>query len=139
MGVVVFFCFVFLFFNDTATTEIYTLSLHDALPIYSQGSARVFHPRPLALELIRLRYSNSNYPRYLNSNYPRYLNSNYPRQDRMNDLRHSVALDSWQARPSFSGKPPAGHLNMNFEWKNAHCFSRNFVTGVSGIWQSVPG
>src|SRR3712207_8975893 len=28
----------FFFFNDTATTEIYTLSLHDALPIY---------PRPL--------------------------------------------------------------------------------------------
>src|SRR5258708_29986059 len=28
-----FFCFLF-FFNDTATTEIYTLSLHDALPIY---------------------------------------------------------------------------------------------------------
>src|SRR2546426_7042945 len=26
--------FFFYFFNDTATTEIYTLSLHDALPIY---------------------------------------------------------------------------------------------------------
>src|SRR3712207_7293851 len=26
-------CCVFFFFNDTATTEIYTLSLHDALPI----------------------------------------------------------------------------------------------------------
>src|SRR5258708_32517142 len=26
--------FLFFFFNDTATTEIYTLSLHDALPIY---------------------------------------------------------------------------------------------------------
>src|SRR3712207_7195637 len=25
------------FFNDTATTEIYTLSLHDALPIYAQA------------------------------------------------------------------------------------------------------
>ena len=25
---------VFFFFNDTATTEIYTLSLHDALPIW---------------------------------------------------------------------------------------------------------
>src|SRR3712207_7209454 len=25
---------LFFFFNDTATTEIYTLSLHDALPIY---------------------------------------------------------------------------------------------------------
>src|SRR2546427_670320 len=28
---------VFFFFNDTATTEIYTLSLHDALPIYRIG------------------------------------------------------------------------------------------------------
>src|SRR5215211_7968141 len=28
------FFFCFFFFNDTATTEIYTLSLHDALPIF---------------------------------------------------------------------------------------------------------
>src|SRR3712207_7596486 len=28
---------VFFFFNDTATTEIYTLSLHDALPIFGKG------------------------------------------------------------------------------------------------------
>src|SRR3712207_6944406 len=28
---------VFFFFNDTATTEIYTLSLHDALPIFEQS------------------------------------------------------------------------------------------------------
>src|SRR5260370_30839009 len=27
--------YFFFFFNDTATTEIYTLSLHDALPIYA--------------------------------------------------------------------------------------------------------
>src|SRR3712207_7395642 len=27
---------MFFFFNDTATTEIYTLSLHDALPIFGQ-------------------------------------------------------------------------------------------------------
>src|SRR5258707_12191996 len=31
-------CLLFFFFNDTATTEIYTLSLHDALPICSCGS-----------------------------------------------------------------------------------------------------
>src|SRR5437588_4168170 len=32
--IIVLFCLLFLFFfNDTATTEIYTLSLHDALPI----------------------------------------------------------------------------------------------------------
>src|SRR2546430_12412532 len=30
-------CSIFFFFNDTATTEIYTLSLHDALPIYANG------------------------------------------------------------------------------------------------------
>src|SRR4051812_9997685 len=33
-----FFC-RFFFFNDTATTEIYTLSLHDALPIYTGTGA----------------------------------------------------------------------------------------------------
>src|SRR3712207_7719277 len=31
----------FLFFNDTATTEIYTLSLHDALPISNPPSSPV--------------------------------------------------------------------------------------------------
>src|SRR5256886_14048655 len=36
--------FAFFFFNDTATTEIYTLSLHDALPICSWAiSARGFN------------------------------------------------------------------------------------------------
>mgnify|MGYP007026207231 CR=1 FL=1 len=34
---------VFFFFNDTATTEIYTLSLHDALPIFRlQQSGTLF-------------------------------------------------------------------------------------------------
>src|SRR2546430_13387395 len=32
---------LFFFFNDTATTEIYTLSLHDALPIFASASRRV--------------------------------------------------------------------------------------------------
>src|SRR3712207_9286431 len=31
-------CQCFFFFNDTATTEIYTLSLHDALPIWGGGA-----------------------------------------------------------------------------------------------------
>src|SRR2546430_15648023 len=40
--------FFFFFFNDTATTEIYTLSLHDALPICEErlaplGVAGVYH------------------------------------------------------------------------------------------------
>src|SRR2546422_7507324 len=43
----------FFFFNDTATTEIYTLSLHDALPIFTTGDilrAAVQARTPLGLE-----------------------------------------------------------------------------------------
>src|SRR3989442_10324431 len=38
----------FFFFNDTATTEIYTLSLHDALPIYLDK------PREMVQEILRV-------------------------------------------------------------------------------------
>src|SRR6478609_11887568 len=37
-----FYC-LFFFFNDTATTEIYTLSLHDALPISAPGAMPTLH------------------------------------------------------------------------------------------------
>src|SRR3712207_9165252 len=40
--------FFFFFFNDTATTEIYTLSLHDALPIYEARGADQDQRRGLA-------------------------------------------------------------------------------------------
>src|SRR2546423_8134868 len=39
------FCFFF-FFNDTATTEIYTLSLHDALPIFEDKLCLIFKLAP---------------------------------------------------------------------------------------------
>src|SRR5438552_8025154 len=40
--------FFLFFFNDTATTEIYTLSLHDALPIFFRRSRchSIWHPAP---------------------------------------------------------------------------------------------
>src|SRR5437762_7761724 len=38
--------FFIFFFNHTATTEIYTLSLHDALPIYARDARRDFLPPP---------------------------------------------------------------------------------------------
>src|SRR5215467_15286352 len=43
--------FFFFFFNDTATTEIYTLSLHDALPIYELGGPEILSFREI-IELI---------------------------------------------------------------------------------------
>src|SRR2546422_5534288 len=39
---------LFFFFNDTATTEIYTLSLHDALPISPPFAAKSSAARPTA-------------------------------------------------------------------------------------------
>src|SRR2546422_10512251 len=49
---------LFFFFNDTATTEIYTLSLHDALPISTtsgnftaDGTHLVLHPSGTGIQL----------------------------------------------------------------------------------------
>src|SRR2546426_7183966 len=42
---------LFFFFNDTATTEIYTLSLHDALPIFHHGDLRL--AREAARDVVR--------------------------------------------------------------------------------------
>src|SRR3989442_7451744 len=48
--------FFFFFFNDTATTEIYTLSLHDALPIS-------LRPIPFLVKLLRtLLHCAKSYP-----------------------------------------------------------------------------
>src|SRR5206468_12805113 len=55
-------CYFFFFFNDTATPEIYTLSLHDALPIWEQpetvrpapGSTISLYPSGTRQELTRL-------------------------------------------------------------------------------------
>src|SRR5260221_14781624 len=48
----------FFFFNDTATTEIYTLSLHDALPIYQdhqRDASGIYDDVPLGAELASVR------------------------------------------------------------------------------------
>src|SRR5438094_10672467 len=62
---------IFFFFHDTATTEIYTLSLHDALPIYAgtpgdpcwpgpreRGSGRCWTPRSRDRKSTRLNSSH---------------------------------------------------------------------------------
>src|SRR2546429_1103964 len=48
--------YYFFFFNDTATTEIYTLSLHDALPICHHGAALRDHADrgPRGISLLRV-------------------------------------------------------------------------------------
>src|SRR2546430_15487454 len=60
MRITIFYCraargWFFFFFNDTATTEIYTLSLHDALPICVSRAVCFFFPwRVTSLTVLRL-------------------------------------------------------------------------------------
>src|SRR2546430_5239775 len=64
MSVVLLYCFFF--FNDTATTEIYTLSLHDALPIWMSSVTRSTsirnNPRPSCAPSTRPRRGRSRGP-----------------------------------------------------------------------------
>src|SRR6266581_5585844 len=66
LGCIFFLSWFFFFFNDTATTEIYTLSLHDALPIPGVGChGRAFYWRVSDIEREKDRKSTR-----LNSSHP---------------------------------------------------------------------
>src|SRR2546425_12294135 len=56
-GGVTSFCFFF-FFNDTATTEIYTLSLHDALPISMIDFRSGREPKSSSFDYIQIRIAS---------------------------------------------------------------------------------
>src|SRR5256885_6253362 len=66
------FSLLFFFFNDTATTEIYTLSLHDALPIFFRRSEALIFVRlhrPLDDFVEPLRYVRDRKSTRLNSSH----------------------------------------------------------------------
>src|SRR5205807_8462114 len=65
-------CFFFFFFTDTAPTEIYTLSLHDALPICQPRILNSLCPYPLAGIAARTcRGRGQKFHHRLNSSAPR--------------------------------------------------------------------
>src|SRR3712207_6992775 len=61
--------FIFFFFNDTATTEIYTLSLHDALPIYQHAGATLHAATEQRIELGQRRVQQDRKSTRLNSSH----------------------------------------------------------------------
>src|SRR2546430_12654759 len=73
---------LFFFFNDTATTEIYTLSLHDALPISRCGS---------------MLWIRSEVDNIVGAPGRRYLRSQVPRPD-----RKSTRLNSSHSQISYA-------------------------------------
>src|SRR3712207_9588559 len=79
---------VVFFFNDTATTEIYTLSLHDALPISCRSApsrSRARRPRARARQRARSRGRSSG-----------------PRRRRTRPDRKSTRLNSSHANISYA-------------------------------------
>src|SRR2546422_8450107 len=61
--------FVFFFFNDTATTEIYTLSLHDALPISHSRLGAVGNPQ-FGQDVLHMDFDRAHTHRQVAGNLP---------------------------------------------------------------------
>src|SRR3712207_9054020 len=77
---------VFFFFNDTATTEIYTLSLHDALPI-------------LKGEDIEIAFTHTN---QYGEEYYSFVNGQHTTQGGTHQDRKSTRLNSSHANISYA-------------------------------------
>src|SRR3712207_8226964 len=63
---------MFFFFNDTATTEIYPLSLHDALPISNVSGNWAGNPGTVYFNFVH-RFTASDAPQRKVSNFPTFL------------------------------------------------------------------
>src|SRR3712207_9496473 len=94
------YCVVYFFFNDTATTEIYTLSLHDALPIFVErpGAPTTVEPheRPVHLHDAQAQPVLPARSRGAEGHHPRHVPG---RQDRD---RKSTRLNSSHANISYA-------------------------------------
>src|SRR3712207_9415891 len=88
-----------IFFNDTATTEIYTLSLHDALPIFHRRARMGEHPFDIGLD----RHPGAHVPGLLLA--PDHIRVAEPRQLMREGLegdRKSTRLNSSHANISYA-------------------------------------
>src|SRR2546430_9902881 len=100
----------FFFFNDTATTEIYTLSLHDALPISSVGTFRQIQRRHDARLQER---GNSHGARRLNDDFHALPDQPRGRDDRSEE--HTSELQSQSnlvCRLLLEKKKKSQHINI---------------------------
>src|SRR2546430_16936055 len=110
--------FHFFFFNDTATTEIYTLSLHDALPIFSthyrvntsQAIERLARLVGLETESIQLVPSRAEFMRFPPLAVIELLWIRLLQRERFRALRPNIiaVLRKRQARSSVGCLPSAG-------------------------------
>src|SRR5258705_10459765 len=85
--------FFFFFFNDTATTEIYTLSLHDALPILLSALQTALFElglKPHQVVVISGIGCSSNLPGFINTYGMHTLHRSEEHTSELQSLRHLV-------------------------------------------------
>src|SRR5215208_7925617 len=125
------FLFLFFFFNDTATTEIYTLSLHDALPI---DNVAVRRTRPVSgsVRPVRMR-SSVLLPSPLRPTTPMTSPRPRPRLTPTSRDRVPYAIETRSALIRFAigcgptGRAsPGGRLSPGEDWS------------ASGLWAKAP-
>src|SRR5260370_36889852 len=80
--------FLFFFFNDTATTEIYTLSLHDALPI----SARLAIPHARGGARGGADANRARFPRYPAPEFSRRFDEVFRSEEHTSELQSHLNL-----------------------------------------------
>src|SRR5437660_7869753 len=104
-------CFLFFFFNDTATTEIYTLSLHDALPICSPSPAPSFsaYCAPVRWSPARLTRSEE-HTSELQSRGHLVCRLLLEKKKKQNKLKHNNGLTSTIARLQMVEKGSFGYI-----------------------------
>src|SRR2546427_11208247 len=116
--------YLFFFFNDTATTEIYTLSLHDALPIYNEHNSWI--PRDFWLEDWEKRAILDFHARYPLEGYRRLtfmmLDADVVAVSPTSVwrvLHWAGRLSRWKDRPSGKGKGFEQPLGPHQHWHGA--------------------
>src|SRR6266436_9019958 len=143
---------LFFFFNDTATTEIYTLSLHDALPI-SRCADRC--ARACGVEFVRRQPLERNRGRELRRAGPRDRRKpeSIPRRAPVNAEPHPVLLgspsgifqnsartpvDSAGRSPSFRRCVPRGDIRLPSSGDTWPAWARSCATTCrKPAWQSL--
>src|SRR5438094_2216822 len=95
--------FLLFFFSDTATTEIYTLSLHDALPISPAGAAAAAWRRPSRARRSPRAGRSEEHTSELQSPYDlvcRLLLEKKKKKDSTNPYTHSIMITNSTTRTS---------------------------------------
>ena len=102
----------FFFFNDTATTEIYTLSLHDALPICSSRSTAAFGSSIAAARKPRIGARSCKPMAYRWAFSPEGSFTGRPRGSKSSEVEALASRRRRLPRPSCSGAYEAGHRGL---------------------------